>query len=1049
MILGRGTRRRRAVSPFRRAPSPTTAGLDPASLSRAGHPAAPCDQGDESPWNPGTGRTHAASAFARSGVTGAVKKFARLLREFSELGATSGSATVCKVRACAFSDRFETRMARAAGSIYLRVIAAACGILALVIALVVLVRPHQAPAVDEVRDAETLLANQGCRLSPLRERLDNGIVVIRYALSSPRPFSGFYLRNSRQSRAVLIQNVDADWRAPRVLGVYVDAVVLDSGAGARPRELVRNTSDWELFEVVPAACESALAATPVYEFEMADGFMRPRLADSDGWSVLRGEWRLNQYGGGLADSAREAASRDFQRAVNPFTVIGRASPGAEGVLRYDTGVSRGDSYVAEARFYFGCPQLEKGASTGSEPPSAFLIVQGEADGAQVGFGWWSPDADGKSCWSLCFRRGTEPWQVLKTWPYRHFRGNWVRAGVGISRGHVAHALLDGRELGTIELPRMVRGSFRIHTGLAGQPVELDDVKAGPWSSQRQDLGQPVFVTSTSFAAKVDYDAEHDPVQFDWWARGGNTYLRSTFPDPGSGSNREQAAVRLPLYGDFTYRSTPTLPDGEYRFLISEDPGTNPGTDPVATFAVRKGNGGWTDVQAPEHVPPARVLELRRRDGQFFSSTDRPGAPGRPAFRGAAYLTARLPPAVAFRAREHELYGTRIWHELFERAPSEWTSRDGRFGMSLRWACQSNWNFLVGKSPRLCALFSKASYQGDQEIDCFLSLTATLPKEREYYVRRDLCVSFCTDGRNLDSGYTLIFGADRNSRTVLLKRGQELSSTSAPRFLFPRQRQHRAVHWLWWNFHVRKADGVLVIELNGEQMFAVQDPAPIEGGHLAFWTVGNGFVLSRVTAVAAQRDMHSEIALCSELDEAEGWKAAVPGTVTITPAAGRVVRVRNPLGGGTFAVSRIEQVDLAETPILALPLRLDKDTRVNLHMERNGRAWVVRIAAPLEGMEYLLGPAADKAFPYGRPVLKGRTLARVHLADREPDDGILRVNVGGMLKEKGISVGGTSPIALTVGNSSNQGYLLAGFTGNHAGTSYWIGAPTWKRDESSP
>ena len=94
------------------------------------------------------------------------------------------------------------------------------------------------------------------------------------------------------------------------------------------------------------------------------------------------------------------------------------------------------------------------------------------------------------------------------------------------------------------------------------------------------------------------------------------------------------------------------------------------------------------------------------------------------------------------------------------------------------------------------------------------------------------------------------------------------------------------------------------------------------------------------------------------------------------------------------------------------------------------------------MEYLLTPSADKAFLYGRPVIRGARLKSMMLGDAAPREGVLRVDIGGMLKQKNVSSGGITQITLTIGNSSNAGYLLAGFWGNHAGTTYCVGEPKW-------
>ncbi|NQT19805.1 MAG: hypothetical protein HQ592_08870 [Planctomycetes bacterium] len=912
---------------------------------------------------------------------------------------------------------------------------ATCAVL-LAGALPLAIPPRAQAASDEIAEAEATLTKQGCKLARLKAEPASEVAVLRYTLQDPTELSGFYLRNTQQRRAKLFQQFRISTRWPAELSAYPSAIVCSTHDGS-VLATIAPTTGWEAFEVVPPARMPSVTRKIVYEFEAADGFMRAKFAEDDGWKIVAGQWQLNKHGAGLP--TENPASH---RSVNPFSVIGSAAPGEIATLAYDTPTSHGDSYVAEARFYLGSGGDALDLAALRRPIPTFLIAQGDPSGLQVGFGWWAERPGAPARWSLCYREKTSSWTVLKSWAERPPRCTWTRVGVAVVDGHIPVAMLDGRELGRADLARMVSGSFQIHAGPEGRQVEFDDVAAGPLVSREPERGQPIYVESRNFATKALL--ADDPAQFNYWAKAANCFIRAWENDPKLGLT-SRATARLPFYGNFTYRSTPGLANGDYRFVVLNkfDPrNANKRPEPadvVAEFAFNKSDRGW--LPATGKGTPAFTLEFGRRDGKFVVKDGKKWESLGAACSGPIHLM--IAPPGHFIPERHNVYSSCTWYELFEQAPTQWYWHDGMFGMNSRWACQPDWNFMAGQSGALAAFFSKAAYYGDQEFECFMSLRMTVPKELHHYIRHSLGVSFCTDGRNLDSGYSLIFGGERNTRTILLKRGKEIASTNDPRFLIPGGTSPSNVHRKWWNFHLKKAGNRIVAKLNGTTIFDVDDPDPIDGGHQAFWSVANGFVVARVNTIAEKRIERPQKALRGWTQETHYWKPLYPDAV-VARETDRGIEVKNPGGGGTFAVRANTSADLSNTPILEIPLRLDPDAKVNLHIEIDGQPWLIRISAPVQEMEYLLTPAAENVPSLGRPVIRGDALDAILLAEAAPHNGLLRVDLGGHLRRKEIPIEGVRQITLTIGNSSNAGYLLAGFGGNHAGTTYCAGKPKWTK-----
>jgi hypothetical protein len=668
-------------------------------------------------------------------------------------------------------------------------------------------------------------------------------------------------------------------------------------------------------------------------------------------------------------------------------------------------------------------------------PPAFLIGRGLISGEQLAFGWW--DVPGGRAWALCQRHGEEPWVVLNAWDGRPPVDNWVRVGIDIRHGHSVRLLVDGDEIGSYDHDRIIRGGFHLHTGKDSARIELDDVLAKP-ALPVTDFGQPLFVASTSFADKQSY-GHRDPREFDYWARGKNTFIELYTKDQILDIDNARVRIRLPLYGDFRYRSKPNHSEGRYRFLLLKTPVPESEADVVADLRFTKQGEFWT-ADGQEAESAEFTLEFGRENGRIFISKERERVPLQTHYEGPCYLMIVPPTSRMLDAERHDIEAAGIWHELFEQAPTDWYWHGGNFGMNTRWACQPGWNFMVGKSRGLVAMHSKSSYQGDQMLDFYLSLAATLASEQQYYIRRDLNIAFCTDGQNLDSGYTLIYGAENNRKTMLMRKGEVIAVTTSPRFRFPPGRDHQHVHWKMWHFECRKIGQRVRVRLNGQTIFDVEDPDPLPGGHLSVWTMGNAFSVSRLTVAAEGRQPGARVASVVNSDGLASWHPVLPDSVGLRETAGGV-EVRNSSGGGYLAVRHAAEVNLRDTPVLELPLNLAADARVNLHLDIDGSPYLLELAAPVTGMQFLLTPSHDRR-SFSRDYLDD-SLRRYLLGHGKIEDGVLRVNLGILLAERDALPPGKTDLTITVGNSSHTDYLLAGIGANRAGSIYHVGKPQWK------
>jgi len=840
-----------------------------------------------------------------------------------------------------------------------------------------------------------------------------------------------------------------------------------------------NLTDWRVHWVASTRTAPEVKKESIPGTWFADSFMRSEL-ENDYCRVVAGRVEMAQRGGGMAETAEELRDYQFQRAVNPFSVRCRD----DAVLSFRTGGAWrwGDLHV-EARFYFGVPKTGDVVDTDTVPTDTDMLAAiGDPAGRLFAFGW----RGNEQAFCLLERSGRRGWTVLarREGP-RPAVTDWVKIGLEVQAGHMLAGRLDGATVLTHELGAVPGGEPYIVTGKA--LVELDDVRV--WSAEPDTGGTPICVKSRQFAFKRTKGGS-DPPQFREWALSTGAFRKNCWFDPAANRRHASIITALPLIGDFQYTSTShspesgPLPDGDYEFVVTRsEAGREPdarGLSPVFSLRARRAADAWVIPKQGglDSDVRAAVLTLARRadeDGRMCLRVDGKWCPVSGPVRGAALLAihATRPGSrylFAPSPNHHEIRCRNLVTEFFEEAPVDWSWVDGSFRMDCRWACENRWNFMACGSPAVPYMTSKRTFGGDQFHEYFASLRGVLPwdagdKSFQYdaeadaeqrfethrahggwYNRRDVNFSFCSDGRNPLSGYAVVFGANDNSETRLLKRGAVIARTRDPRFLIPKDKSYHSFHWKWWHFSVRKQDRRILVYLNGELMFDYKDSAPIEGGHIGFWSVRNGFILSRVSSMAEAIEWTPDVLYVSD-DTPSAWQPLRRDCVTISPVKGDVVRVENTVGGGFFA-ARFEPeqpVDLAATPVLELPLSPSRGTAVSVHLHIDGESYIV----PLKGtstreVKSLLTPEFEKGEVFQLQTMSKNDMRRRRsLGDARIRGGRLNVDLLQSLRKLGRTSSHPKLTCITVGNTSNEDYALAGNDVNEAGCYYDVGKPVFR------
>ena len=807
-------------------------------------------------------------------------------------------------------------------------------------------------------------------------------------------------------------------------------------AGVKLFELA-DLAGWEFFWI---DTKSPPEPAKIFPVDLEDGFMRTALGGADRWAIAERSWQLKQYGGGMPTTEAEAKSANYRRAANAFTIVGSHGEARNG---------RGDwvNYLAEARFFFGRPDSYAQRDTlvttvlGGEPvyrdktaiyrsnqiheyPQAgFFVAQGTPGGYRIAFGW-SPK--GRQ-YELRYQFPEEVgWRILRSWRRRPYFTNWVRLGLGLSRGNRAMPFIDGDQLGAYELPFVVSGPLALIATGEGK-VEADDVVASSYP-RRSRLGTPVFTQSTNFAQK-ELLARKD-VQTGQWARS-----ELTFEDDDTKLRARNYSLRrcqFPLYGDFTYRPDPKLPPGDYCIaLVSER------NRPYITAFLTKDKKGW---QTPDKGHDFS-LEIGRRNNHLLR---RIGGRWQPLTQrqvsSTLYLVIGAVGEQGLAPELHQIYSRSLTQELFEKAPSEWAWREGNFRMDVRWQCQRGWNFMMGKSLDVASMFSKASYEGDQQIEFHIALRFVTPPP--YYVLRDMGFAFCTGGRNLGSGYVLVYGDGDNTKTTLLRNGKPVEEVK-------RTIKHKPggnIHNYWWHGKVRRQGRLITVEIDDEEIITFRDSSPLPGGHIAFWTRRNAISLAKVSVNAEQTKTRPEgFQLKPEPATRTAWQARNPDEVEVRRLGSGRCKTTNRFGGGSFAVrwqAPGAGVNLQRTPYLTLDMKRDRKVNVGIHVEIAGRSFYYPLTSGTDAIRGLLTPeyeARDAEKLYRAKPLTAAAMKPLLISGRHTSNAVhldFRTIARALPKARLTSI--------TIGNASNADYLLLGAKGNAQDATYTVGSPKFSR-----
>jgi hypothetical protein len=305
--------------------------------------------------------------------------------------------------------------------------------------------------------------------------------------------------------------------------------------------------------------------------------------------------------------------------------------------------------------------------------------------------------------------------------------------------------------------------------------------------------------------------------------------------------------------------------------------------------------------------------------------------------------------------------------------------------------------------------------------------------REYknarYVRRDLNFSFCTDGRDPFSGYTLLYGGFANSATYLYAGREQIATKEELKFA--PYKTINDLHLFWRRIRVEREGKRVRVRHDEELLFDVEDSREElpRGGHPMLWTWRNGIVYARMNSSAESISLGTAVLVRGQEAAETPWHPLSPVRVA-TRLEEEVTVVQNRFAGGDFAVEW--PLLQPQTGVLRLPLRIPQGVKVSLHLHAGEQSRIVPLTAPTSECYHVL--ASTPPEPHWRPY--ANEPLRLEGEVREAIEETIEVDLKALF--------GDAPLTrLIIGNSSQQDYLLFGLSGNSAGAEFAVGAPIFE------
>ncbi|HRU06898.1 MAG TPA: hypothetical protein P5137_14115, partial [Candidatus Brocadiia bacterium] len=188
--------------------------------------------------------------------------------------------------------------------------------------------------------------------------------------------------------------------------------------------------------------------------------------------------------------------------------------------------------------------------------------------------------------------------------------------------------------------------------------------------------------------------------------------------------------------------------------------------------------------------------------------------------------------------DFNIYTRNVLDYTFQSAPVDWRAASGEWDVTNRWQCDPRWSFFSGVGQGVVAIWNKRSFEGDVTLEFFCGIKMDRDRGTRYEYASDMNATICADGNDLNTGYSFVFGGNKNTATRLYRQNVVLAENTS--FLINPRTHHRH----WYHIRVSKRGKHLEMQVDGERVLSVEDPKPLTGDRIALWTRDNGIMIGR-------------------------------------------------------------------------------------------------------------------------------------------------------------------------------------------------------------
>lgn len=586
-------------------------------------------------------------------------------------------------------------------------------------------------------------------------------------------------------------------------------------AGTR-RAAIRADGLWEGKLGLSGDAVDSLRYQPVEPPFLADDFMRGE-KEQGAWEIAGGQWAVRATG-------------DPRMGANPFSYRGQA----RGLGVAVAGLPFWDDYAFAV-------SVRAASATGAVAQGfywrdrsnhfLFRVRLGDAVSDPAGGAELVRVTDGKEA-------------VLARGDGCLVKGQWYRLSVRISDGAI-RASVDGAPVVTAEDRSLTGG--RAALCVCDGDAEFDDVLVRS-ARDAADVGLTELDGSVPrFAGTLDRDT---------WA-GTALQWRADPAVPG------QFWRRGPFYGDVALSFRCALSEsaaGPARMTLLLAPTEDlPQEGLEVTLAspgpIAAAGAGRMDCDVELAVQGRPVgqrrlttgaeplLELRRTGQRLEVLVD-----GVQALEGVADEPARACSRLGFRAEgfRPRLSGLRlaagnVLDYCFDRAPADWWVGSGTWELAVRWPCTPEWSWLAGESREIAALWHKRPFAGNVLVDLHVGpRTVDHGDGRPREICRAFNLVLCGDGKDVNSGYSVVLGAGKDGVGATLTRNGHVVLRN------PAYRVLSDAHNQWLNVRGERLGSAVRVWVGDQEVLAWEDPEPLAAGRVAVWTRDNAVMIPRVT-----------------------------------------------------------------------------------------------------------------------------------------------------------------------------------------------------------